>query len=274
MLITKKLAIIGNGYMCDAIVKGLKKANAIPAVQIYIVNLLHPENAQKLAAKYGAKYGAKDELKDCDLVILGFKPQNLKDAMEMYRDCFSEKQLIISILAGVTTESLEKALPCPAPVARVMPNLALGVGQSATIYCSGKHSAKEQESLTEELFSYLGTIIKLEEEDINGATAISGCGPGYIYFLAEAMAEAASNLGLDQETALALVSQTFYGTALLYKDSGEAPAVMRKRICSPQGATEVGINTLRDEGFYNAVLAGVKAACQRAQELGQLSQNK
>lgn len=274
MLKGKKLALIGSGYMGEAILKGLMAKEAIDGEDFYIINPVDIPQAEQLAQKHGAKLGQTQNIQEADIIILAFKPQNLPEAIVMYQEHIQPGQLIISILAGINVASLEQAFPAAAGIIRTMPNLALGIGESATAFCRSKNTSDAQAALAVEIFSHLGIILEVEEDKMEIVTALSGSGPGYIYYLAEAMVEGGCALGLEKEKTLALAVQTFAGAALLLKESGAEPREMRRRISSAKGTTEAGINTMEAQGFYKAVLEGMKAAYQRTHELGESFKQK
>ncbi len=274
MLKNKKLLIIGSGYMGEAIIKGLLSKNVVLKENLCVVNPVFNEQAKSLTKKYAINLAGPQNIKEADIIILAFKPQNLAEAANMYKDSFKEGQLIISILAGVTTEKLEASFNLPMAVIRTMPNLALGAGQSATAYCRGKLVNNADILLAEEIFANLGAVVEIKESDMEAVTALSGSGPGYIYYLAEAMVEGGCNLGLKRDTALALTIQTFLGAAVLLKESGGEPSEMRKKISSAGGSTEAGVKAMEANNFFKAVLEGMKAAHKRTHELGEASKEE
>ncbi|MEG1500959.1 MAG: pyrroline-5-carboxylate reductase [Clostridiales bacterium] len=268
MLKDKKLVVLGSGYMAQAIIGGLLKAQAMIAQNIIVINPIDQPTVEHLSAVHGLTIGQEEDLVKGDIVLLAFKPQNLTEAMAMYEKYWQEKQMIISILAGVSLKMLEDMLKKPLPVIRTMPNLALAVGDSATVYSGGAAAQAKHLALAEEFFSHLGLIKPVDESAMECVTALSGCGPAYICYLAEAMMDGACANGMDQETALALTVQTLKGTVKFLEENQEQPAVMRKKITSAKGATEAGIKAMKENGFYEAVLRGFDAASQRTKELG------
>lgn len=263
----KKIIFLGSGFMAGAIVCGMSKNKTADMKNVYILGSAHPEKAKALADKYGANAAKPEDIADADIVIFAFKPQNFDAALEQYRQYFNEKQLFLSILAGTKCDALERVTQ-RARVVRTMPNLALSVGLAATGYCLGKNATEEDAEICEAVFAPLGVIRRVGESEISGVTGVSGSGPAYFYYLAEAMAEAAVKDGMDEKTAEMLAVQTLIGAAKLISDAKESPAEMRRRITSKGGTTEAAIRAMTEAGFFSAVEKGYTACKKRSDELG------
>jgi len=263
----KKLAILGSGNMAQNIGKGLLKSKAMEGGQIALINPVCPDAAQKTALELGVLYQEAAGVKEADIVILAFKPQNFGEAMTMYRPYLHPGQLIISILASLTIETMEAALPAGCRLIRTMPNLALAVLESATLYSVGSFATAGDEELATAVFGAMGQFIRISEDKIDAATALAGCGPAYLFYLMEGMEEAAVKAGLAPEPVKAITLHTIYGAARLLLETGEDFGQMRQKVCSPQGMTIAAIENMGDNNFYAAILSGFAAACNRAEEL-------
>ena len=262
MLENKKIAILGSGNMARALALGLKGKT-----DITIINPADEETAKSFAAENAFSFGNPDDLLTKDVVILAFKPQNLGEAKEIYGSYFTKNQTVISILAGIKLDMLEAFTGEGVAVVRTMPNLALQVSKSATAYSLGTNATDKDGQLAEEVFSKLGVVTKVSEEDLDTVTALSGSGPAYIYLLAECMTKAAVNLGMSEESAAMLTRQTFLGTIKLWENSTESPTELRKRITSKKGTTEAAVNTMLDCGIEEVIEKGLAAAKNRSEEL-------
>lgn len=266
-MINKRIIFIGSGFMASAIVCGLYKNKTVDMKNVFILGSAHPEKAKALAEEYGANAARPEDIKDADIVIFAFKPQDLDNALSQYKKYFSEKQLFISILAGTKCDTLERVTQ-NARIIRTMPNLALSVGLAATGYCLGKNATEYDGAICEEIFAPLGVICRVDESEMSGVTAVSGSGPAYFYYLAEAMAAAAVKDGMDDKKAEMLAVQTLIGAAKLISDSGESPAEMRRRITSKGGTTEAAIRAMTEADFFSAVEKGYAACKKRSDEMG------
>ncbi len=271
MLSEKKLCILGSGYMAEAIIKGLLQSGLIKPSNIFIVNPIDTLKVEELSSIYGIVFGDKETvLMQADIIILAFKPQDVRGALADYKNYLNKEQLLISILAGVSTGLLQELVGLAMPIVRAMPNLALGISKSATAYCLGINADADDAEMTNEIFSLLGSVTRVEEESMDAVTGLSGSGPAYICYLLEAMIKSAINEGLSEEQALGLARQTLIGTAGLLEQSEEHPEALRKKITSAKGTTEAGINKMAEKGFIKVVEEGVSAAISRSKELGKL----
>ncbi|MBZ4687212.1 MAG: pyrroline-5-carboxylate reductase [Clostridia bacterium] len=271
MLDDKKLCIIGSGYMAEAIIKGLVSKNLLPAENIFVVNPLDEEKVLKLKDLYGIIPREKEAgIIDADIIIIAFKPQDVAEAMAMYNPFFRKDHLLISILAGISTDLLQKLADSPLAIVRTMPNLALGIGESATAYCLGKYANEKHAQTVEKIFSTTGSIIRVQEKDMDIVTGLSGSGPAYIYYLLEALIEGGCKEGLSEEKAMELAKQTLIGAAKLLQESGAHPKELRRKITSAKGTTEAAINKMDSYQFTKIVQEGVSAATRRSKQLGKI----
>jgi pyrroline-5-carboxylate reductase len=180
----------------------------------------------------------------------------------------SPSQLVISIAAGITTSFIERRFPVEVPVVRVMSNTPALVDEAMTVISPGTHASEEHLEHAEELFTPLGSVIRIPEYQQDAAAALSGSGPAYVFYLVEAMVDAGILLGMPRRTALEMVTQTVYGAATMLRDSGEHPVILRDAVTSPAGTTIAAIRELEKHGVRAAFLAAIEAARDRGRELG------
>lgn len=266
MKINKKIAFIGVGFMAGAMIDGILSGGVAVKENIYAVNDAYPDLAAEAAEKYGINHGTASDIADCDVVVFGVKPQIFPAAVEMYGKYFTKEKTYVSIMAGITTETLEASVN-GAAVVRCMPNMPLSVGESATVYTLGRGAGEDAAALTEAIFAPLGLIKRVDENMISAVTALSGSGPAYFCLLTEAMADAAVKYGMDETLARELALQTLIGTAEVIKKTGVAPDVLRARVTSKKGTTEAALNAMHESGFESAVEAGFEGARRRSDEL-------
>ena len=261
-----KIMFLGSGYMAGALIRGMIEKELAPPAHIFVKGGAHPEKVSALAEQYEIQIAQEEDIRDADLVVLAFKPQNFKDAMRVYAPYFSPETTVFSILAGIPCTSIEQAIS-GCPVVRLMPNLALSVGLSATGYCLGRYASESDAAAAQELFGALGAAAQVEEAEMSAVTAVSGSGPAYFYYLAEAMIDAAVKDGMAEDAAKELAVQTMIGAARLIADSGDEPAQMRAKITSKGGTTEAAIRAMTETGFPLAVERGYAACKARSDEL-------
>jgi len=263
---TERIAFLGAGNMAEAILGGLLAGDLVPASQI-VASDISEKRRTYLSVEYGVEMveDNAEAVRGADVVILAMKPQQVPEALAAIKESFSDKQLLISICAGLPTAALESWVP--ARVARVMPNLPALVRRGVSAICGGTRSTAADLDLVEVLFKATGIVVRLAENQMNEVTALSGSGPGYVFAFIEAIIAAAVQMGIEPATAREMAVETVRGAAELAVDSGEDPAELRRRVSSKGGTTLAGLAAMEAGGFSEAIAAGMKACRDRAAEL-------
>lgn len=257
--------IIGCGNMGGAIARGMVKKNITSGRVIFLYDK-EIEKATFLAKETGCLQKELSLLvRDSDLLVIAVKPQ---DCGELLNDIAGDitKQTIISVMAGVRIKNITDKLGKDVPVARVMPNMCASIGESVTcISYSGEFGRKKE---VKDIFESIGSVVdEVEESVLDAVTAVSGSGPAYLFFLAEAMMSACGDAGLDGATARELVVQTLYGAALLIRNTESSPEELIEKVASKGGTTEAALSVLEEKGVKAAIKAAIMKAKQRAEEL-------
>ncbi len=263
-----KIGFIGGGNMAEALIKGLINGGC-PVNDILFFEP-NPERRQLVAGRYGV-YGATDNLElvtTSNIVVLATKPQILDKVLAEIITVFNDDKLLISILAGTKTTTLQSGLAGRPRVVRVMPNTPALVGHGAAALCAGQHVRVEDRRIAQHLFEAVGAALWVEEDQMDAVTGLSGSGPAFVFSFIEALTAGGVKEGLSPETAHALAVQTVAGAALLVQGSGETPALLREKVCSPGGTTISGVRALEELGLHSTVMAAVCAATSRSRELG------
>jgi len=261
------IAIIGAGKMGEALLSGMLRAGRAPADVAVVVR--RPERGAELTEAYGVSaLTAADAAKNASTLVLGAKPQDMPRLLDEIAPFVNQGQLVISIAAGITTSFIESRLPVEVPVVRVMPNTPALMDQAMSVISPGAFAGEAHLARTEELLSSVGHVLRLPETQQDAATALSGSGPAYLFYLVEAMVDAGILLGLPRRVALELVTQTVYGAATMLRVSGEHPVILRDAVTSPGGTTIAAIRELEVHGVRAAFLAAIEAARDRSRELG------
>jgi pyrroline-5-carboxylate reductase len=173
----------------------------------------------------------------------------------------------MSIMAGINLNKICNSLNLQNAV-RIMPNTPSQVGKGISIWVSKNSLKPREEVMVAHILDSLGVSIKtLEEEDIDKATAVSGSGPGFLFLIMETMYKTAKEIGLNDEMAKVLISQTFLGSGELAVYSKKSFAELKNEVISPSGTTEAGINAMMNNGIEKALSEGIKKAFRRSQEL-------
>ncbi|GAC1486602.1 MAG: pyrroline-5-carboxylate reductase [Pseudarthrobacter sp.] len=271
---SNRIAFLGCGSMNEAILAGLLGAGTDPADVVATVR--RAERAAELAERHhGITAIAGDEepdnnkqaAKGSGVVILGVKPVGIADLAHEISGSLSPKTLVISVAAAVSLAQLEAALPPGQPVIRTMPNTPAKLGRGVVSVSPGTHCSPEQLQQAKDIFKAAGTVVEVPEEQVDAISAISGSGPAYAFYLAEAMAAAGVELGLDRDLAMLLARETVAGAGFMLAEPGADPAALRISVTSPNGTTERAIATVDERGLPAIIAAGARAAAERAAEI-------
>ncbi|MDF2050968.1 MULTISPECIES: pyrroline-5-carboxylate reductase [unclassified Arthrobacter] len=271
---SNRIAFLGCGSMNEAILGGLLEAGTDPADVVATVR--RAERAAELAERYhGITAIAGEEEPDNNrqatkgsaVVILGVKPVGIADLAREISEALSPNTVVVSVAAAVSIAQLEAALPAGQPVIRTMPNTPAKLGRGVVSVSPGTNCTPEQLQQVKDILQGAGTVVEVPEEQVDALSAISGSGPAYAFYLAEAMAAAGVELGLDHELSLLLARETVAGAGLMLAEPGADPSALRKAVTSPNGTTERAIATFDEQGIPSIIAAGAKAAADRAAEI-------
>ena len=265
----EQYGFIGCGNMGGALATAV--AEVIPGEQLLLCDAF-AEKAQTLAQKLNADYttDAKKLAATCRYLFLGVKPQMFDDLFAQIGDTLrarKEPPVLISMAAGLSISRVEALAGVACGVIRIMPNTPVSVGEGMILYAkNARVSDAEREAFCHAL-SAAGVLDELPEDKIDAASALSGCGPAFVYLFAEALADAGVECGLPRDKALLYASQTLAGAAKLLLTSGKHPGELKDAVCSPGGTTIVGVHALEENGFRAAAMNAVTAAYRRTLEL-------
>jgi pyrroline-5-carboxylate reductase len=260
------VAVLGAGVMGETVVSGLLRAGRPPADLLMTVR--RSERAAELRERYGVDVVSNlDAAAKADTLMLVVKPQDMPDLLDEIAPAVRAGQLVISLAAGITTETIEARLPEGVAVVRVMPNTPALVDEGMSAISRGSHCDEAHLVEAEELMGATGRVVRVPEKQQDAVTAISGTGPAYLFFVVEAMIEAGVHLGLPRSTATELVIQTMVGSAKLLRETGEHPTVLRERVTSPGGTTAAAIRELEDHKVRAAFMVALESARDRSRAL-------
>jgi pyrroline-5-carboxylate reductase len=261
------IAILGAGQMGEALASGLLRAGVAPA-QI-VAAARRPDRAEQLRQTYGFEVtSAARAAAQAQTLVIAVKPQDMEALLEEISPVTGPDKLVISVAAGITTAFIGRKLTGDVPVVRVMSNTPVLVDEAMSVISAGPHAGEEHLRRAEELLRPVGKVLRIPESQQDAATALSGSGPAYVYFLVEAMVDAGILLGMPRSNALEMVKQAVFGAATMLRDSGEHPVLLREAVTSPGGTTINAIRELERHGVRAAVLAAIEAARDRGRELG------
>ena len=271
MLKNQTIAVIGAGHMAGAMIGGMIKSKLVPAKSI-VAARRDPEALAALQKRWGVRVTSdnKKAVAGADIVILAVKPQMARKVMEELAGRIAKDQLVISVMAGVTTASISKALRADGPVVRAMPNTPCLVDAGATAVAAGAHAGERELALAEAVFGAIGLVVTLPESALDAVTGLSGSGPVYIYMAIEAMIDGGVKMGIPRSVAAKLAAQTVFGSAKLVLDTGKHPAVLKDEVTTPGGTAITAIHVLESKGLRSVLIDGIEAATKRSQELSKL----
>ena len=267
-----KLAFIGGGNMAQALITGLKNKNGLNQnFAMQNITVIELEANKRLELNQNLGVNTTDELASiqaCELIVLAIKPQQLPVLAKTLAPLLTN-QLVISIAAGIRLVDLSRWLGGYSTIIRAMPNTPAQIQAGVTGLYAMPSVSKAQIALADQVLSAVGSTLWLDSEDkLDAITAISGSGPAYVFYLIEALQEAALQLGLNEIQAKQLSIATFKGASLLADVSTTPIATLREQVTSKGGTTEQGLRSLQNSQVKQALILAAQKACERAKTLG------
>ena len=264
------ISFIGGGNMARAIIGGLKN-NDFDMTAITVIDP-DEEKRKQLAAEFNVQvsdsYVENDNIKLNHVIVLAVKPQQMKEVCTQLSHKIST-QLIISIAAGIRTVDISRWLGNYPSIVRVMPNTPAQIQAGVSALFALPKVTQAQQSQASTILDAVGVTLWLNDEaKMDAVTAISGSGPAYVFYLIEALQDAAISLGMTAEESSMLALQTFAGASLLASQSKTDIQTLRAQVTSKGGTTEQGILALESANIKNIILAAAKAAANKSKSLG------
>ena len=266
------IAIIGTGNMGEALLSGLI-ASGHPRENL-VTSDPSEDRLTQIKARWGVKTSQnnRDAIVDAPIILFAVKPQQLKEVILEQKNLILEKKpLIISIAAGVGESTIRSWLNEDIAIVRAMPNMPALIQTGMTALFANKHVSQENRNLAESVLRAVGvTVWMTEEAQMDIATAVSGSGPAYFFYIMEALQEAGVSLGLSENVARLLTIQTAFGAARMVLESDETLATLCKQVISKGGTTEQAIQIFEKSHLKAIFKDAVNQACSRSQELATL----
>lgn len=263
-----EVLIVGGGNMGKTYAQSFSNSNILSKKQIHILEKDQLKIDLLKRFSVGETYKeAGDFIKKIPLIVLAVKPQDTKALFNELKPFISPQHIVISIMAGVTIATLKESLGVE-KVVRAMPNLPAQIGVGMTVFTASGALNKKEIASIKKLLDSTGVAVEVEEEGmINAATAISGSGPAYVFYIMDAMIQKAVEMGFDSSTASKMVEQTFLGATHLYKRGNLSCEQWIKNVSSRGGTTEAAINSFDKSNLKDSISKGLEAALNRAEEL-------
>ncbi|MDR7087915.1 pyrroline-5-carboxylate reductase [Aeromicrobium panaciterrae] len=263
---SQRIAILGAGVMGETLLAAIL-GQGHPVGDL-VISEKRDERAAELRETYGVEVtGNAEAVTGADTILIVVKPQDVPSLLTEIAANVDASSTVVSLAAGILIETIEAALPAGVAVVRAMPNTPALVGEGMFGISPGASCSDGQLVAVSALLESGGKVVVVDESQQDAVTAVSGSGPAYVFYLAEAMIAGGIDAGLDEATARTLAAQTLVGAAKLLAESDETADELRRRVTSPNGTTAAAIATFDDNGVKDALIAGVKAAAARSAEL-------
>lgn len=265
------LALLGAGAMGSALLEGILAAGLAEPDRTRITTL--DEAAAQRWRERGVSVADDNAAaaRGAAVVIVAVKPADVPDVLDSLAGALPREPgdvLVVSVAAGVALRTLAEHLPPGTPTVRVMPNTPALIGEGMAALSPGEHCGEADVATARALLEACGRVVVVPEKQQDAVTAVSGSGPAYVFAVAEALIDAGVGLGLPRPTATELAVQTLAGAALMLRDQGTHPALLREQVTSPGGTTAAGLREFDRHGMRSTVAAAVEAAHARSVELG------
>ena len=264
------IAFLGTGSMNGSILDGVLAGGADPSA--VRATTRSATSAQRLAAEHPEITVLSEEdderanlraVDGADIVLLGVKPKGIQDLAASLAEALDPSTVVLSVAAGIDVAMLEQELPEGQPVVRSMPNTPSSVGRGVIALVPGTHAGEEALGLAKDVLRHSGTVLEVSEDQIGAITGVSGSGPAYAFFFAEALQQAGQALGLDEQTARLVAKETLAGAGeLLHADDAD-PAALREVVTSPGGTTEQALKVFAEGGLVELTEKAVRASAEK-----------
>lgn len=264
-----KLVLIGAGKMGTAMLEGWLNAG-VRGEQVVIFDPAPPAETHALIGRHAIAHNpAPNDVSGIEVILLAIKPQMVDEVLPGMAALAREKPLVVSVVAGKTIAALKRHFGTATPVIRTIPNTPSAVGRGITAMAPGDDVSPEQVALASALLSAIGEVVTVNDEAlIDAATAISGSGPAYVFYMAECLTEAGKALGLPPEVAEQLARATVAGAGELMRATGTPAATLRENVTSPKGTTHAALQVLMaGDGLEALMRKATEAAEKRSREL-------
>ncbi len=271
MLSDETVAVIGAGNIGRALIGGMIESKLIAAD--HVIATRRTESAlDEMAEEFpGLRTTTNnvEAVQEASVVLLTIKPQSRAEVVTNIRDYVEREVLVVSVLAGITTERLQLGFGQDQPVIRAMPNTPALVDEGATAISPGTYATDDHLAMARQIFEAVGEVVTVPEEYMDAVTGLSGSGPAYVYMFIEALTDAGVKQGLSRADAAKLSAQTVYGAAKLAIETGKHPAILRDEVTTPGGTAIAAVSSLEQHGLRTMLINAVGTATQRSKELNE-----
>jgi len=264
-----KLSIVGCGNIGSSLVRAWIVSSQLKPDELLIIDS-DPGKVSKICAELSIDVQEKpsEKVSDSEIVVLSIKPQDFKELAQKLAPFMKASQLLISVMAGISVESLSGALNGHKKIVRCMPNLPALINKGVTAFYKTPQVSVEEALRVKALFDAVGVSLEvLSEDKIDSATALSGTGPGYFYYIVEKLEQICMQHGFTNKEAENMIYHTIAGSLALWHEAGESAAELRKRVTSKNGTTHAAVSYWDSIHFEQFLANGLEKAFERAKQL-------
>jgi pyrroline-5-carboxylate reductase len=262
-----QLGFIGAGKLAGSVIRGLVRAEVCPANEIIASE---PDEKTRLSLKQDVNVNLTadnaEAAEKAALVVIGVKPAVVLPVLREL-SAYLENKLVISLAAGVRLKRMEAT--ANARFLRALTNTPSAIGRAATAFARGRRVTPEDIDVTKKIFSAIGVLVEVEEEQIDAVTALAGSGPAFVYAVIDALAQGGKKMGLTHDIALKLATQTVLGAAQLALETKKTPQELIQMVVTPGGTTAAGLDIMQKFRTSEGLIAAVEAATKRGREMAQ-----
>jgi pyrroline-5-carboxylate reductase len=262
-----RLGFIGGGKLAGSVVRGLVRAKFCPPDSI-LVSEPNESTRRVLEHELGI-IGTADNAEvaeKSEVILIGVKPAVVVPVLTELAPLL-ERKLVVSLAAGVRVASMERA--AAAHFMRAMTNTPSAICRAATALARGSRTTNSELSAVREIFGAIGVVVEVTDEQIDAVTALAGSGPAFVYSVIEALGHGGEKMGLAQDAALALATQTVLGASQLATETKLSPEELRRMVVTPGGTTAAGLAAMEEMKTAESLIAAVEAAARRGSEMAQ-----
>ena len=263
-----KIGFIGGGALTESVVKGIV-GKFLSAENIFVSD--HKKNRcdeLKKNYKINSEVGAENFLSEVKILIFAVKPKDAEKTFAEVQNKIPADTIILSAIAGLKISAIKNFFP-KNPICRVMPNVALSVGEGMTAYSADEKISDAEKVLIKNFWSAVGRAVEVDEKLLDAVTGLSGSGSAYAFLMIDALADGGVLAGLSRKISIELAAQTLLGAAKMVLETGEHPDALRDKVASPAGTTIEGIRILERGGVRSSLIEAVIAATEKSKKLSE-----
>ncbi|MCT8976339.1 pyrroline-5-carboxylate reductase [Clostridium sp. CX1] len=260
----KKVGFLGCGNMAQAIIGGIIRSKLVNCDNV-AASGVREEQLRKIKEKYGIR--ATDDNKELaqfsDILFLAVKPEKYEIVAEEIKEAIKDEIIIVTMAPGISTKDMEVFFDKKIKVVRTMPNTPALVGEGMTAVCHNDEICKEELEQVIKILESFGKVQIIDEKLMDVIPAVSGSSPAYVYMFIEALAEGGVLRGLTWDQAYKLAAQAVLGSAKMVLETGEHPAVLRDKVCSPGGTTIASVYSLEKNNFKGTIIEAMEKCTEK-----------